>query len=205
MTSFPSTLACARTQTTRTSSLCHLTNQRESARKGTARSSSSSTRRPPPVIERVEELLQPGEPTLAAVRRRVWVDHRAARWFSDSAEAWAAQELLLYRARQREERLFYPDIDLSDRLRWDAINAEWWGRTIVVCSDGNFDDKPNVGVFSRIGPGMLGASLHLMHIGCHGSTTCIDPRNVWEMFELPECFREPKGRWDEDDFYDDGY
>lgn len=158
------------------------------------------------MIEKAEELLQPGEPMLAAVRRRVWVDYKAARWFSDSAEAWARQELLAYRARQRQERLFYLDTDLSDSVRWPAINAEWAGRSVVICSDGSFDGKPNVGVFSHIGSGWLGITLHLMQIGSHGSTTCIDPRNVWEMFELPECFREPKGRWDDDeDFYDDGY
>ncbi len=157
------------------------------------------------MIERVEELLQPGEPMLAAVRRRVWVDYGAARWFSDSAEAWAAKEVLVYRAREREERLFYPDIDLSDPGRWEAVSAEWSGRSVVICSDGSFDAKPNVGVFGHIGRGFFGTVLHLMQFGAHGTTTCIDPRNVWEMFELPECFSEPKGRWDDDDFYNDGY
>lgn len=143
--------------------------------------------------------LLPTEPMLAAVRRRVWVDYGAAEWFIESAETWAAQHLLTYRAEQREGRLFYQEIDLSHRQHWDAINRAWWGRTVAVFSDGAMDDRANVGVYNHIGPGFMGPCLHLSQIGSHGTTTCIDPRNVWEMFELPECFTEPKGRWDEDD------
>lgn len=131
---------------------------------------------------------------LPAVRGAFWQNLDAARWFSESAQQWAIGEW----RRRRQSALFTVECDLRDPLSWPRIDDQFWNRSVAVFSDSPHADRPYVGVYRGIGHSFLGAVLHVVHFGGWGSTSCIGPTNIWEMFELCEEFQEPPGRFDDE-------
>lgn len=142
----------------------------------------------------------PGEPLLKAVRRRLWDSDDAARWFTDSALHWAMVEAMLRPSRT----LFWTECHIArDESYWPVerrrFTEQWFGLSVCVLSDGNFEGVPYVGVCLGVQKGMLGAAVCIAQFGTHGSTTHVSPRGMYDIFELCEDFREPPGRWDDDD------
>lgn len=145
--------------------------------------------------ERIREFLRPGDPLLVVARERMWRSFEARRWFEESAARWAVGEFF----RRRRRMLCWVPPDLSRPESWPLVDEQWWEKSVAVFSNGSHTDRPTVGVYQGVRPGFLGYSVVIAHFGTWGSTTHIGPGGVYEMFELPEAFTEPPGRYDDDE------